>query len=76
MLLKKEVELKCFLDEVRLCIGDVYFETKEGDSLSLKSTLCQFIFCTLSDRPDILYTGHIRFERSEDEKILDRFLRF
>lgn len=75
MFLKEDTNLSEFIKNVNSCKGEIYFETEEGDSLALKSVLCQFIFCTLFERPDILYRGTVRIERYEDETVLQQFLR-
>lgn len=74
MNLKKDIDINEFLNAVKLCKRNVYFETNEGDSLALRSALCQFIFSTLTNKPEILYNGHIRLENSEDMIYLEEFL--
>ena len=44
MKLKNNVDIPSFLDAVQKCDYDVLFITGEGDQLSLKSTLSQFVF--------------------------------
>ena len=46
MRLKKNVSLKDFIDTVKRCQHDVYFESNEGDHLNLKSTISQFVFAS------------------------------
>lgn len=74
MHIKKNVDLAKFLKQVKTCQDEVFFETIEGDSLALRSELCQYIFCTLANKPEILYNGIIRFVKEEDIKILREFL--
>ena len=38
-----EMNVKNFLEDAKKCENEVWFETLDGDQLSLKSTLCQFI---------------------------------
>ncbi len=75
MYLKKDIDVNKFLSAVKLCEKEVYFETDEGDSLCLRSALCQYIFCTLTNKPEILYNGHIRLENFNDLKYLQEFIK-
>lgn len=50
-------DLKQFLEDVQNCENEVWFETAQGDQLSLKSTLCQFILMSLSEHPESLSGG-------------------
>lgn len=43
--------LKTLVDE---CDHDVYYESRDGDKIALKSTLGQFIFFSLNDALDII----------------------
>lgn len=74
MHIKENINLIQFLETVRLCKAEVYFETAEGDSLALRSALCQYIFCTLSNKPEILYRGNIRFDDPEDVTLVAGYL--
>lgn len=74
MHIKQNVDLVKFLKQVRMCQDEVFFETKEGDSLALRSELCQYIFCTLANKPEILYNGTIRFVKEEDLEVIREFL--
>lgn len=66
MKLKEKIDLASFLEAVKKCKDEVYFETKEGDSLALHSALCQYIFCTLTNKPEILSNAEIRLINLED----------
>lgn len=74
MHLKKGADIVEFLKRTAACQGEVLFCTKENDVLNLKSTLMRYIFVTLVDIPEILYTSEIICENSEDEKLLAVFL--
>jgi hypothetical protein len=50
------------------------FETPEGDRLALKSTLSQYIFCTIASNPQLLKSGALRFEQKEDQELMKDFL--
>ena len=48
------INLKEFLDAIDHCKGDVFLETEEGDSLNLKSKLCQIIgLSSILSNPEI-----------------------
>lgn len=74
MHLKKDFNITEFLKQVTYCQGEVYFETPEGDSLSLKSALSQYIFCSLTNEDDIFRNGTIRTELEQDKTLLAYFL--
>lgn len=69
MHLTADTDITEFLKEVRNCSGEVCFKTSEGDSLNLKSTLSQFIFCNLTADPEILYKGTILYDISDEERL-------
>ena len=74
MRLKVNADIPKFLTDVRRCSSEVYFETPDGDSLTLRSTLSQYIFCTLIDEPGILEKGTIRFSDESDKELLLKYL--
>lgn len=74
MRLKENTDISKFLTDVRRCSSEVYFETPEGDSLTLRSTLSQYIFCTLIDEPGILRKGTIRLSNNADRGLLIQYL--
>lgn len=71
---KGKIGITDFLKQVKKCSADVYFETTDGDSLVLTSTLSQYIFGTLAAQPDILAKGTIRCKNEEDYELLKDFL--
>ncbi|MFA9376385.1 MAG: hypothetical protein ACERKZ_06485 [Lachnotalea sp.] len=74
MKLKKDVDLKKFVENVKKCANDVYFETKEGDHLNLKSTLSEYIFVASRVDNDFLRRGVVLCENVNDFVHLSEFL--
>lgn len=74
MHIKSTANIVNFLKSVQKCDSEVLFETPEGDRIALKSTLSQYIFCTIASNPDLLQSGTIRFKNEADQKILIEFL--
>lgn len=74
MHLKSNIVISEFLSAVRNCSSDVYFETPEGDCLNLKSSLSQYILCTLVSDPALLASGSIRLSGSSDLEHLTNYL--
>ena len=57
--LKKGADLLAFQNAVKLCVGDVLFETDDGDSLNLKSVLSNFLFSMMSANQTYILSGHV-----------------
>ncbi len=74
MHIKPDINIIDFLKSVQKCKAEVLFETPEGDRIALKSTLSQYIFCTIASNLLLLQSGTIRFEEEEDKKLLNDFL--
>ncbi len=74
MHIKSNINIVSFLKQVQKCNKEVLFETSEGDRIALKSTLSQYIFCTIASNPELLQSGTIRFEQESDKKLLADFL--
>ncbi|MCI9441585.1 MAG: polya polymerase [Ruminococcus sp.] len=74
MHIKPNINVVDFLKQVQKCRSEVLFETLEGDRIALKSTLSQYIFCTIASNPHLFQSGTIRFENEEDQKLLSDFL--
>ena len=74
MRIKANINVIKFLRKVQKCSGEVLFETSEGDRIALKSTLSQYIFCTIAGQPDLLQSGTIRFAQEDDKIFLKDFL--
>lgn len=75
MHLKNDINIIKFLTEIKKCKGEVFFETPDGDSLSLKSALSQYIFCSIINEPELLSEGIIRFEDETDSSTLRSYLK-
>lgn len=66
------VTLEDFIKVIDHCKGDVYLETEEGDTLNLKSKLCQLLgLSSLLSKTEIIDTS-IRCTEPEDEIMLLR----
>ena len=74
MHIKNDINIVDFLRRVQKCDSEVLFETSEGDRIALKSTLSQYIFCTIASNPELLRKGTVRFEEKEDLSLLEEFL--
>ncbi len=74
MHIKTNTNIVNFLKQVQACTAEGFFETPEGDCLALKSTLSQYIFCTIASNPELLQSGTVRFEKEADQKLLIDFL--
>lgn len=74
MHIKTNIDIVSFLKQIQKCGSEVLFETPEGDRLALKSTLSQYIFCTIASNPELLMHGTIRVGQEEDRKLLNDFL--
>lgn len=55
------------------CKGDVYLETTDGDSLNLKSKLCQMIGLSTILRNSEVSEAKLRCTNPDDETLLFRF---
>lgn len=58
-----------FLQCIDKCKGDVYFKTKEGDVLNLKSQFSKLLFLTVvsADKDTILLNAYIECSDLEDQ---------
>lgn len=74
MHIKTGINIVNFLKQVQKCSAEVLFETPEGDRIALKSTLSQYIFCTIASNPELLQSGTVRFEKEADQNLLIDFL--
>lgn len=72
MKLKESVDVKAFLDAARECLGDVFFQTAEGDILNLKSLLSQYVLMSVLGNQNLLKNGQIVcMQESDYEKLGD-----
>lgn len=74
MNLKRNINMKGFFLQLRKCKDDVFFETTEGDSLNLSSSLSQYVFCSIAIQPEYWITGTIRCANAKDYEILADYL--
>ena len=63
-----------FMEAVRGCEGEVYFNSAEGDHLNLRSTFCQYLFAAVCGDRDFLTQGEILCSRESDYEKLAAFL--
>ena len=66
MKLNPNVNVPSFLKAVQACGGEVYYVTPEGDRLSLKSTLSQFVFAAAVSGKLQDTNGSILLQNPED----------
>lgn len=74
MRLKQDFNIPEFLSAVKGCDGEVFFNTPEGDSLALRSSFCQYIFCGLVETSDTFYEAELAFENDSDKEKLLEFI--
>lgn len=68
---KNTIDLKAFLQDVSKCDKEVFFESTEGDKLSLKSSLSHFIlYSVCNSQPELLSGAVIRCQCEHDRKLL------
>lgn len=72
--LKKDADLIEFRNAVKKCVGDVLFETDDGDSLNLKSVLSDFLFSMMSANQTYILSGHVVCRVESDYRIIDKFI--
>lgn len=74
MKLKESTDLIGFLKTIKKCHQDVFFCTKEGDRLNLKSTLSQYLFSVMSENKELLQDGEIECGELSDYQMLEVYL--
>ena len=74
MLLKQDIDIIKFLQQVKTCHDEVIFETTEGDRLNLTSTLSQYVFCSIASHPDCWADSTITCKTPEDYVLLADYL--
>lgn len=75
MKLRENTDLIRFIKTIKTCREDVFFYTKEGDRLNLKSTLSQYLFSLTSGNKELLREGIIECREPSDYQILADYLR-
>lgn len=74
MTLLSDISMQAFLEAVRHCEGDVWFESSEHDLLNLKSQFSQFVFAAASLKEDFVINGTVTCKNSADIEKLRAFL--
>lgn len=74
MVIKKNADLTAFFARVRQCKGAVWFKTSEGDSLNLKSQLCQYVFLAAFRDQTLCLNGRISCDLEQDEPLFSDFI--
>ena len=64
------IDLKYFLEDVKKCEHEVFFESTEGDKLALHSALSQFILYSICNQPQLSANALIRCFGEHDREIL------
>ncbi len=67
------IDFDDFIDAVNSCKGDVFLETRDGDSLNLKSKLCQMLGLSTIFKNTEIEQAWVRCVDPEDETMLFRF---
>lgn len=74
--LKSDVDLKELFTCVRKCNSDVFFKTKEGDNLNLKSELSHYVIMIVANNKDFLLKGHIECTDEADYALLTDYITY
>ncbi len=74
MHLKKGIPLSSLLQRVRLCAGQVWFLTDQGDRLNLKSTLSEFVFLSAAISSSLAEHGVLELQNDADRALLEEYL--
>lgn len=73
MRLKKNADVADFINRVKACKGDVFFESPK-DKIDLKSALSQYVFISILNNKKLMESGEIRCEDPEDFRKLEPYL--
>lgn len=74
MKLKQLEHYRDFIEAVQSCKSDVYFNSREGDRLNLKSTLSQYLFAAACGDRNFLAQGSMECQKKEDYERLRAFM--
>ena len=74
MLLRQDIDIIKFLQQVKRCRDEVLFETTEGDRMNLTSTLSQYVFCSIASHPEYWTDSTITCKNTEDYQLLTDYL--
>lgn len=72
--LKTDIHLPDFFSRIEDCIGEVYFITREGNCINLKSFMSQIFFQTTFVYNEEAATGHVHCHTPADYALLGDFL--
>ncbi|MBQ6717502.1 MAG: hypothetical protein IJN22_01265 [Clostridia bacterium] len=67
------VDFEDLIKVIDKCTGDVYLETNDGDSLNLKSRLCQILGLSTILASTEIEEAWVRCTKKEDETMIFRF---
>ena len=67
------VDFEDLIKVINKCKGDVYLETSDGDSLNLKSRLCQMLSLSTILANTEVEEAWVRCTNKDDETMLFRF---
>ena len=67
------VDFEDLIKVIDKCTGDVYLETSDGDSLNLKSRLCQMLGLSTILANTEISEAWVRCTNKDDETMLFRF---
>ena len=68
-----KVDFEKLIQVIEKCTSDVYLETKDGDSLNLKSRLCQILGLSNIFSSTEIEEAWVRCTNQDDETMLFRF---
>ena len=67
------VDFEKLIKVIEKCTGDVYLETTDGDSLNLKSRLCQILGLSTILTSTEIADAWVRCANQDDETMIFRF---
>lgn len=73
MKIKENVDVVNLIKAIKRCHQNVYFHTRDGDRLNLKSTLSQYLFSVAARDAAFLAGGKIECQDPEDDRLLETF---
>ncbi len=74
MKLKRNISYADFLQEARICKNEIWFVTKEGDQLNLKSVLSEYLFLSAAVSSTLIQNGEIQLKDMNDLPHIAAFL--
>ncbi|MDR1642934.1 MAG: hypothetical protein LBC41_12195 [Clostridiales bacterium] len=73
MRLRAGINYPLFLKEVKMCKGDIFYTTSEGDRFNLRSVLSEFVFVAYALTYPERTTGCVECVNSTDIQVLSGF---